>query len=280
MLSISEKLMHSTIRIEVLNKKNDVVSTGTGFFFSFSIEEKNDVPVIITNKHVVEGANRGRLVFTVGEENNPKYGEKFRYIMEGFEQMFIPHPEKDVDLCIIPLAQIHLDARQRFNKELVWIPLDETHIPSKEQIESLSALEDITMIGYPNGLWDSTNNLPIMRKGVTAIHPKFDYNGKTDIVMDIASFPGSSGSPVCIYNQGSYTQGNGIVMGTRFMLLGVLYAGPQQTVTGEIVTVTIPTSNKRDISVSNVMINIGYAVKSRRILDFKPILANLLKTTE
>jgi hypothetical protein len=113
------------------------------------------------------------------------------------------------------------------------------------------------MMGYPNGLWDQVNNLPIIRRGITAVHPKFDYNYKTDIVVDIASFPGSSGSPICIFNQGSYASEDGVTIGNRFMLLGILYAGPQQTAIGEIQTVTIPTSVV-PVARTNIMMNLGY----------------------
>jgi len=44
------------------------------------------------------------------------------------------------------------------------------------------------MIGYPSGLWDTKNNLPIVRKGITATTPYFDYNGKREFLVDIAAF--------------------------------------------------------------------------------------------
>lgn len=275
-LSVSEKIMHSTIRVEVLNESGVIVSTGTGFFFSFSLGDDKNIPVIVTNKHVVRDARIGRLVFTVTKDGKPVYGEKLPYIIEGLQESFIFHPDPNVDLCIMPLGPIYEDAYNRFNKQLFTVYLDESVIPTKEQVEQLSTLEDIIMIGYPNGLWDATNNLPIIRKGTTAIHPKFDYNGKTDIVMDIASFPGSSGSPVCIYNQGSYSQRDGIAIGNRLIFLGILYAGPQQSVTGEIATIVIPTSAV-PVPVTNVMMNLGYAVKSQRLLDFKVILERLVR---
>ena len=273
--SISEMLMHSTIRIEILNENKQVVSTGTGFFFDFKINDKYNVPVLVTNKHVIKDAQIGRLVFTISKEGKPVYGEKFMYEIQAFEELFILHPEQDVDLCVMPINPVVKDAQIKYNKTLFYISLGESIIAHKEQLEGLNALEDIIMIGYPNGLWDAENNLPIIRKGITAVHPKFDYNGKTDIVMDIASFPGSSGSPVCIYNQGSYSKGNDITIGTRLMFLGILYAGPQQTVIGEIATKVVPTS-VIPVPVSNVMMNLDYAVKSERLLDFKPIIKSKL----
>ncbi|WP_414733876.1 S1 family peptidase [Acetobacterium carbinolicum] len=274
-LPISEQLMHSTVRIEAVNKEGQL-STGTGFFFLFSILSENNVPVLVTNKHVIKDAKMGRLVFTVStEENNPKYGEIFSFEIQDFEKAFFPHPDTSVDMCIMPMQPILEDARIRYNKNLFTISLDESIIPTPEQIEKFSTLEDIIMIGYPIGLWDEANNLPIIRRGTTAIHPKFNYNNKTDVVLDIACFPGSSGSPVCIFNQGSFTNGTGISLGNRFLLLGILYAGPQQMAFGEVHTVTIPTSAV-PITKTNVMINIGYAIKSRRLLDFKIVLEELI----
>lgn len=275
-LSMSEQLMHSTIRIEVLDSNYNRVSTGTGFFFSFKFKENKEVLTLVTNKHVVENSNIGRLVFTEASINNkPKYGIKFSYSINDFENAFIPHPDPNVDLCIMPMQPILEDAKARYNKTFFIISLDESVIPSCEQIKELSVLEDIIMIGYPNGLWDETNNLPIIRRGVTAVHPKFNYNNKTDIVIDAACFPGSSGSPVCIYNQGSYTVGNTVNIASRFYFLGILYAGPQQTAIGKIHTVTIPTAIT-SIAQTNIMINIGYAVKSNRLLDFKKVLEPML----
>lgn len=275
-LSISEKLMHSTVRIEVLDNNYNMVSTGSGFFFSFKFKENQEVLTLVTNKHVVEDSKLGRLVFTEASSNNkPKYGVKFSYLIDDFENAFILHPDPDVDLCIMPLQPVLEDAKAKYNKNFFIIALNETLIPNSEQIKDLSVLEDIIMIGYPNGLWDESNNLPIIRRGITAVHPKFNYNNKTDIVIDAACFPGSSGSPVCIYNQGSYTVGNTVNIGSRFFLLGILYAGPQHTAIGEIHTVTIPTA-VTPITQTNIMINIGYAVKSSRLIDFKKILEPML----
>jgi len=276
-LSNSEKITHSTVRIEIINERGQAISTGSGFFFRFSIKGTHNVPVLITNKHVVKDAKIGRLVFTIGDdENNPKYGEKFSYNITDFEKAFIFHPSDDVDLCIMPMQPIFEDAHTRHNKKLFTVSLDETIIPTAEQLNELSVMEDVIMVGYPNGLWDQTNNLPIIRRGITAVHPKFDYNGKTDIVVDMACFPGSSGSPIFIHNQGSYPSGNGITIGSRILLLGILYAGPQMTAIGDIQTRTIPTADVQ-FARTNLMINIGYAVKSRRLVDFKSILEPLVK---
>ena len=71
-------------------------------------------------------------------------------------------------------------------------------IPTKENLQDLSALEELVMVGYPIGLWDERNNFPIFRKGFTACHPAIDFNEDGIGLIDMACFPGSSGSPIYI----------------------------------------------------------------------------------
>lgn len=61
------------------------------------------------------------------------------------------------------------------------------------------------MLGYPIGLADARNNYPIFRKGYTAAHPAVDFNEDGIGLVDMACFPGSSGSPIYILNEGNGT---------------------------------------------------------------------------
>jgi hypothetical protein len=64
-------------------------------------------------------------------------------------------------------------------------------------------------------------------------------------MVDLACFPGSSGSPVFLFNIGSFPhRAGGFVIGNRIKLLGILYAGPQFTAEGEIKVVNVPTQHK------------------------------------
>jgi hypothetical protein len=51
-------------------------------------------------------------------------------------------------------------------------------IPTEEDLADLTAVEDVLMVGYPLGLWDQRNNLPIFRRGITATHSAVDYEGE------------------------------------------------------------------------------------------------------
>lgn len=124
----------------------------------------------------------------------------------------------------------------------------------------------LTDAGYPIGLSDIYNHKPIIRKGITASHPKKNYKGKDEILVDMACFPGSSGSPVFIFNQGSYTVPEGLAFGNRILLLGVLYGGPQFNAQGILTFHNLPNV---PIPVVNIPTNLGMIIKSNKILEFE-----------
>ena len=274
-LAPSEQIAHSTVRIEI-ELADGKRGTGTGFFFSFAKERDRHVPVIITNKHVVDSAVRGRFHLTTADlEGNPTYSKHEVFTFEGFQNFWVPHPEYDVDLCAMPIAPI-LERASQTGKKLFFVPLEMTLVPSVQDLAELTAMEDVLMAGYPNGIWDEQNNMPVLRRGVTATHPNLDWNGKPEFLIDAACFPGSSGSPVFLFNVGGYAQkSGGMAIGTRIKLLGVLYAGPQHTVEGEIRIVNVPIL-ERPISVSTIPNNLGIVVKARKLDAFESFFRDKL----
>jgi V8-like Glu-specific endopeptidase len=271
-LTLAEKLMHTTVRLECA-LQDGRISTGTGFFFSFKIDEQTHIPVIITNKHVIKDSVRRTFVLTNRDDNNePIIGSYEKVILDNFENLWVKHPDDNVDLAVFAMAPLIREAEQKGIKFFA-LPLQEDLIPTAAQLEDLSGLENITMIGYPNGIWDEKNNMPIIRKGVTATSPKYDYNGLPIFVIDCACFPGSSGSPVLIFDQVGYmdAKGNLNLGGSRVLLLGALFAGPQHIAEGEIKTIDVPLQHV-PISLSKIPNNLGFVVKSEKIHDFKSLL--------
>ena len=187
--------------------------------------------------------------------------------------MWLKHPEAEVDLCAMPIAPI-LNLLNQQQKKLFFISIDNSLLPTQNELIDLRHVEDILMVGYPNGLWDEVNNMPLFRKGITSTHPKMDWNGKKEILIDAACFPGSSGSPVFLFDEGGYVdkRGNTVMGGTRIKLLGVLYAGPQHTVTGEIEIVTVPTVDK-PMAFSGIPNNIGIVIKSEKLKEIDDLFS-------
>jgi hypothetical protein len=270
-LSLTEQLCYCTVRIECQNDTGQI-SNGSGFFFNFKKSETEIIPIVVTNKHVVNGMSIGRFIMTKADSNgNPTNTDHFTVTLTNLQSFVKQHPDGDVDLCALMLAPI-LNHAQQNGIRLFYKSFDIGLIPTAKQLEELTALEDILMIGYPNSIWDSTNNMPILRRGSTATHPCIDYNGKKEFMIDAACFPGSSGSPVLIYNPSGYTTKTGnIIMGSsRVLLVGVLYAGPQHTATGEIKVMTVPTF-QQPVAFSRIPNNLGVVIKSERILELEKL---------
>lgn len=268
-LTPSEQLTYSTVRIECGTAAG--LSMGTGFFYRFADQGEQHVPAIVTNRHVIAGGQRGRIFFhTSDAQGNVLPRQHFSYTLDDFAASWTSHPDETVDLCALPIAGLHRDAEAR-GKRLFYIALNASVTATPALFAELTALEDIIMIGYPTGIWDAKNNMPIIRRGITATPPNQDYEGRPEFMIDAACFPGSSGSPVFLYNVGSYASRDGAtVIGSRIALLGVLYAGPQFTAEGELEIVTVPTQHKV-VSRAFIPINLGVVIKATRLADFDGI---------
>ncbi|MFH4966179.1 serine protease [Gaetbulibacter sp. M235] len=271
-LSLLEQICYSTTRIEC-EKPNGDKGTGTGFFFSLKIDDEKSIPMVVTNRHVAEGMAKGRFKLTKSDKDgNPNLTDHFTLdFSKDFDKMWTYHPDPNIDLCAMPIGQL-VSAAKQMNANLFYRTFDNNIIPNKQQQEELDVVEDILMIGYPNGIWDSHNNMPIIRKGTTATHPNIDYNGKKEFMIDAACFPGSSGSPVLLYNNSGYSTKNGgfNIGAARLYFLGILYSGPQHTATGELQVVNVP-NLQVPMTFSRIPNNLGIVIKSEKVLDFLPI---------
>lgn len=265
-------LIHTTIRIEVQTKKG--IATGTGFFFEFFHGESKTVPVIITNKHVIKGGVSGVLRFSVcDEEGKIIENETYIEVIEDFENAWFFHPNPNIDLCMLPLALILTRALEK-NKRLSFSTLIKDNLLTDDEIKEVSNLEEVTIIGYPDGMWDSYNNLPICRKGITATPIQYNFLNEPKFLIDAAIYGGSSGSPVFIFNQGSYNVGNNMYIGNRVKLVGVVYAVAQHMVSGDLAIVDVPTL-KKPIPVTKIPNNLGVVIKAKELLVFEQVIKTI-----
>jgi hypothetical protein len=275
-LSTSEQLAHCTVRIDVETPQG-VRGTGTGFFYRFADNGQQFVPAVVTTRHLVQGAHKGRFhVLLAGADGNPDYAAREVFSLEQFQQYWVPHPDPAIDLCAMPIGPL-VTAAQQAGKEFFYLTVDHSLLPTDAQLGDLTAMEDVVVIGYPNGLWDQEHNLPVFRRGITATHPRLDWNGRPEFLVDGACIAGSAGSPVFLFNMGHYaSKSRGLVTSrSRVKLLGVLHAAPQQTPTGELRIVPVPTVDHA-LAVGSA----GVVVKARALNELDAAVAALLAKTE
>jgi len=260
--TVIEQLLFSTVRIEA--DKASVTEAGTSFIFSYEHDSKQYL-FLVTNKHVVNGAKIGRFFFTLSDGQNPRIGERFDIQVQDFQNAWVGHPDPSIDIAAMPLVPV-LDHIQQQGKQAFFRSIPHTLVPSDEQLADLDALEEVVFVGYPSGMFDAKNLMPILRRGTTATPPQLDYDGRKVFLVDASVFPGSSGSPVLICNQGSYSTKQGIVIGTRVLFLGVIAQVVIREEEGKIVIVAAP-SSLTPIVRTRQMIDLGIVYKSTTVIE-------------
>ena len=274
-MNIDEQIIHTTIRIISL-RADGLTSTGTGFFYRYDIANKQ-VPVIVTNKHVVKDSVKLVLKFSVASNDSFVQGDSQTINMDNPKGLLINHPDDNVDLCLIKIAPI---LNLKLQKKMHIVFLTKENVITDEYISNnISNIENITTIGYPNGIIDEYNNLPIVRRGITATSLKYDFNNNKEFLIDSAIYNGSSGSPVFIFNQGSYSIGNSLYAGDRCLLVGIVYAVMLHTVNGELKIKEVPVTSV-PVAESRIPNNLGVVIKACKLFDFENIIDEILKAEE
>jgi Trypsin-like peptidase domain len=290
-LTKGEELAYCTVRLEVTTALEK--STGTGFFFRFEDGSKK-CEVIVTNRHVVEGALSIRFYLTKADGEVPGTTHN-TFDLSNLGSYWTNHPDPNIDLAVMPASPL-LESVARVGFKPFVRMFRQIDVATDADLRKLSPGDDILMIGYPVGIWDSVNNAPIFRKGIAATHPGKHYEGKPEFLIDAASFPGSSGSPVVVHDLIYYDRDKHAIAwntsGSRTKLLGILHSVVQYTAEGEIqivpvpttiapapvptaiaptATAPVPTVNK-PIVLTPLMANIGVIVRAEKLFDIEPIL--------
>lgn len=267
----SSGLINSTVRIECTRNDGENI-VGTGFFCDLEINEDGDpLTVIVTNKHVIERGIFCEIDIPVLFKDDTE-GHVPLNINDNLEEVWTSHEEKNIDLCVLNIAAFITKDFIQKNKilRLNYNSIHPNLFPNKKELKTLEAIEEVIMIGYPEGIMDEVNIKPITRKGITATHPNVDYEDSPEFLIDIPSFEGSSGSPVFLYNRGSWIDHrNQIMVGDRIYFLGVLYAGFDISMNGELVKAT---TNKMKMNEMKIHLNIGIVIKANKVMDFKDLL--------
>jgi Trypsin-like peptidase domain len=273
-----DHLLYSTTRIEA-DFPGDRKSIGTGFFMAFMPDPENRnriFPALITNRHVIEEATGGRILLHEGvprpDGSRQPSGARIYSEVADFASAWVMHPDPTVDLAAAPLGKMMRDL-ENAGHPVFFMQIGENLIPSQELLMRLKVIEDVVMVGYPQGLADEAHGFPLFRHGYTASHPGVDFDDRPLGALDIALIHGSSGSPVITYDpsvdysvRGPETQ--------HPVLLGVLFGGPQATAEGSFEIDVLPTVARASVT-TRMFMNVGYYVKARELI---PLRDEMLKS--
>lgn len=259
--SITKKLLFNTIRVDtVLDDGSE--GSGTAFVVSHA-HARGTYTFIVTNRHLVDGVRRGGLVFTQKQNGQPVFGQRFQLNIEDFPHAWFMHPDPQVDLAIIPMRPLEQAARDQ-GVELYYHVIDSRLAPDAATTRALDALEEVLFVGYPSGVWDQVNLMPILRRGTTATPMALDFEGRPEFLIDAAVYPGSSGSPVFVYQPDTMRPMQGA--GKKFLFAGVVAAVFFREEANHLVSVPVP-ANNRGMVMGSEMIDLGLVIKSQAVLD-------------
>lgn len=273
---ITEKLFFTTVKIEafkdtIINKKSKTnLSIGTGFFYQMHLGT-NTILTIVTNKHVIQGFNKATIRFNLNSGSN--YGETQVITFSNFDKLWILHPSEDI--AVLPILPIFNKIHNLRGMPAKFSSFDDSLVLHDHADTSLSALVDVLMIGYPKGFHDKLNNIPIIRRGMTATPVYRDYNKENKFLIDIPIFEGCSGAPVVQYEPLGYTAPGGtVIFGPRLILLGIVAQQREYLSTSKVITDRW--RNPTEVQIWNPF-NIGVVIKAKKILDFETFINDKLK---
>lgn len=192
-MTIQEQLLYTTLRVERLDTHGNILTIGTGFILSRPVDETQLKLYLVSNKHIILGADAIAFTFSNGNNGQPIPGKSTRITISEIKDKIIGHLNPDIDIAVLEFTNLfNLYSGKFFFKCIHYDMLSTFDEPE------LSVAENVLFIGYPENRYDVVNNLPLIRQGLIASNPKNDYNGNPVFIIDAQVFPGSSGSPVII----------------------------------------------------------------------------------
>ena len=270
--TLQERVFASVLRIDKRTDASD--SWGTGFLFGFTNANDAKLVVLVTNKHVFQDTYDGMVTINgLQDDGRPNFADHHVFNLEPLKRKWFFHPDDDVDLAILPIADLSGSAGIERRLNVAWF--SEKDIPSARDLAALNPVENVIMPGFPGSFWDYVNNVPIIRRGTTATPPYLDFQGKREVLVDASIWPGSSGSPVVIMDDLHPDRNGDTLLSRRLILLGIIKATAVWSQDGVVAATPAPLADSKDItgySHTPIPDGIGEAIKSSCLLDFKPLL--------
>ena len=201
-----------------------LVSQGTGFFWAVKYSQRSATAVfLVTNYHVLTGS--------APDEKKQPIGNRIRFYLHRSRDQTGDVKEVQYPLFTTKGTAVWLNSSTYPMADVAVIPLpsllyegtalgvlDEKWVQTRLRLRPASGA---TLIGYPYGFLDNVNFLPVWKTGSIASEPDVDFGGEPVLLVDVSSFPGMSGAPVCAIRTGTYETMDGWTSGpTKRQFIG------------------------------------------------------------
>lgn len=185
--------------------------SASGFFYNNAEPAVQDNQLgnywLVTNRHVIYAKDKttGRknlmdsLTFRVrAQEITSKKLIWIEMTMSQNEllQKAKVHSDQNVDVAVIDICEkVESELAKRNDIEVTVSPIMDSTLADKSKFP-IEVSDDITVIGYPMGYYDTANLYPIVKSGIIASMWGANFRGTKGFAIDAKLFPGSSGSLV------------------------------------------------------------------------------------
>jgi hypothetical protein len=199
-----------TTPIEVQFSDGRIVAGSGFFYFEFAPDDPSAQGphwraithfYVVTARHVIQPKRLKDLVkltYALRTENGSQI-DWLRFELKGSEVGKRLHlcSKEEIDVAVIDVtdditAQMKEPLEQRAQL-LAFNGANSDEFPGRSPIE-VQPGDDVIVIGYPNGLYDAFNKLPVLKTGVLNTPIGFRFNGQDAFLMDFKYYEGSSGS--------------------------------------------------------------------------------------
>ena len=216
-------------------------SSGTGFLIGRRVGDADQWrSFLVTNKHVLSekpakrAAMQELLLHVNVERGSGLTAEAVAYPLNDARGSRVrEHPDPAVDVLAIDAVPLFNGVQGLSNK---FVPEDWFATADKRAQLEITAGEEIVTVGYPSGIRQGRSNFPLIRQGIIAsrlgeeLHEEQrDSAGNCrkrvtrGFLIDGATIPGSSGSPVVLKPVTGRYQGNAILLSSaRALLIGIV----------------------------------------------------------
>lgn len=194
-VDLSMDLMKATVQLEQpLNAGSRTV--GTGFLVSAPRPDGSPRVVLVTAGHVFDRmpAVEARIGYrSMTADNVWRYDPQALKIRDAGAPLWTRHPTRDV-------AVMEVKAPPEFAKAaipLTWLADDKTF-----DEYAVGPGDELMALGFPRGLAANPAGFPILRAGRVASYPLAPSANNPTFLLDFAVYPGNSGGPVYMAENG------------------------------------------------------------------------------